>query len=91
MDAAGHDVGLRSTASAIYTTTAEQGGLRWGRWRLSSGVSAAGRGQITTEMAPLTDYYYAEDYHQQYLSDAKIRAGTATTGRTANDLPYRTR
>ncbi|MGA1032073.1 MAG: peptide-methionine (S)-S-oxide reductase, partial [Ilumatobacteraceae bacterium] len=28
---------------------------------------AAGYGPITTEIAPLGEYFYAEDYHQQYL------------------------
>ncbi len=27
----------------------------------------AGYGEITTEIAPLGDFYYAEDYHQRYL------------------------
>ena len=30
-------------------------------------LTAAGYGEITTEIAPLGDFYYAEDYHQQYL------------------------
>ncbi|MGA1139920.1 MAG: peptide-methionine (S)-S-oxide reductase, partial [Ilumatobacteraceae bacterium] len=30
-------------------------------------LSAAGYGPITTEIAPLREYFYAEDYHQQYL------------------------
>ncbi len=30
-------------------------------------LTKAGYGQITTEIAPLTDFYYAEPYHQQYL------------------------
>ena len=30
-------------------------------------VSARGLGEITTSILPLGDYYYAEDYHQQYL------------------------
>jgi peptide-methionine (S)-S-oxide reductase len=31
-------------------------------------VSAAGFGQITTELGPAPEYYFAEDYHQQYLA-----------------------
>jgi len=31
-------------------------------------LNDAGYGQITTEIAPLTQFYYAEDYHQQYLA-----------------------
>ena len=30
-------------------------------------LTAAGYGEITTEIAPLGDFFYAEDYHQQYL------------------------
>jgi peptide-methionine (S)-S-oxide reductase len=33
-----------------------------------SGLSAAGLGTITTGIAPLDTFYYAEDYHQQYLA-----------------------
>jgi peptide-methionine (S)-S-oxide reductase len=36
-------------------------------------LSAAGFGDITTEIAPAPDYYFAEDYHQQYL--AKVPNG----------------
>ncbi|AKE88011.1 MULTISPECIES: peptide-methionine (S)-S-oxide reductase MsrA [Rhodococcus] len=55
--------------SAIYTfdegqieiaeATAENFGAR---------LAAAGYGAVTTEIAPLTQFYYAEDYHQQYLA-----------------------
>lgn len=31
-------------------------------------LAEAGFGKITTEIAPLTQFYYAEDYHQQYLA-----------------------
>ncbi len=31
-------------------------------------LSAAGYGQITTELGPAPEYYFAEDYHQQYLA-----------------------
>jgi peptide-methionine (S)-S-oxide reductase len=30
-------------------------------------MTAKGYGRITTEITPLRAYYYAEDYHQQYL------------------------
>jgi peptide-methionine (S)-S-oxide reductase len=36
-------------------------------------LSRAGFGEITTEIAPVPDYWFAEDYHQQYL--AKNPAG----------------
>ena len=31
-------------------------------------LTAAGRGRITTEIAPGGEFYFAEDYHQQYLA-----------------------
>jgi peptide-methionine (S)-S-oxide reductase len=43
-------------------------------------LSAAGYGKITTEITPLSDFYYAEDYHQQYL--AKNPGGYCGVGGT---------
>jgi peptide-methionine (S)-S-oxide reductase len=43
-------------------------------------LSAAGYGAITTEIAPLSDFYYAEEYHQQYL--AKNPGGYCGVGGT---------
>jgi peptide-methionine (S)-S-oxide reductase len=43
-------------------------------------VRAAGYGPITTEIARLDRFYYAEDYHQQYLSDAKNPHGYCNHG-----------
>ncbi|MGH3379061.1 MAG: peptide-methionine (S)-S-oxide reductase MsrA [Actinoallomurus sp.] len=34
-------------------------------------LKSAGYGEITTEIVPAGEYYFAEDYHQQYLSDSK--------------------
>jgi len=64
----GNDQGTQYR-SAIYTydenqielaeSTAEAYGER---------LAAAGYGAVTTEIAPLTNFFYAEDYHQQYLA-----------------------
>jgi len=43
-------------------------------------LSAAGYGAITTEIAPLGELYYAEEYHQQYL--AKNAGGYCGVGGT---------
>jgi peptide-methionine (S)-S-oxide reductase len=43
-------------------------------------LSEAGYGAITTEIAPLGDFYYAEEYHQQYL--AKNSGGYCGVGGT---------
>ncbi|MGH3972166.1 MAG: peptide-methionine (S)-S-oxide reductase MsrA, partial [Pseudonocardiaceae bacterium] len=54
--------------SAVYTTDTEQAAeAETSRSTYQQALTAAERGQITTEIAPLSDFYYAEDYHQQYL------------------------
>jgi peptide-methionine (S)-S-oxide reductase len=65
----GNDIGTQYR-SAIYTTTEEQARVaEASRERYQQALRAAGRGgEITTEIAPASDFYYAEDYHQQYLS-----------------------
>ena len=58
--------------SAIYTTDGEQASeAEASRSTYQRALTAAGRGQVTTEIAPLRDFYYAEDYHQQYLERNK--------------------
>jgi peptide-methionine (S)-S-oxide reductase len=63
----GADVGTQYR-SAIYTTTDAQ--LRTAeasRDAYAAELKRAGYGDITTEIAPAWPFYYAEDYHQQYL------------------------
>ncbi|MDQ2882703.1 MAG: peptide-methionine (S)-S-oxide reductase MsrA [Actinomycetota bacterium] len=69
--------------SAIFTTDADQAAeAQSSRSTYQQALTTAGRGQITTEIAPLRDFYYAEDYHQQYLSDAKNPTGYCGIGGT---------
>jgi peptide-methionine (S)-S-oxide reductase len=79
--------------SAIYTTDADQAAdAQASRVRYQQALTAARRGHITTEIAPLRDFYYAEDYHQQYLSDAKNPNGYCGIGGTGIKLstPFET-
>ncbi len=63
----GNDVGTQYR-SAIYTTTDEQlDQAKRSRDLYQSVITERGFGEITTEIKPLDRYYYAEDYHQQYL------------------------
>jgi peptide-methionine (S)-S-oxide reductase len=83
----GNDVGTQYR-SAIYTTTPAQ--AETARATLEAFqpvVTKARRGQITTEVAPLGTYYYAEDYHQQYLSDAKNPGGYCNHGPNGMSCP----
>ena len=64
----GNDIGSQYR-TAIYTTTEEQAkGAVESRDLYQAKLSSAGYGEITTEIAPLDTFYYAEDYHQQYLA-----------------------
>jgi peptide-methionine (S)-S-oxide reductase len=76
----GNDVGTQYR-SAIYTTSDVQ--LKEAlasRDAFQPAVSAAGLGPITTEIKPAGPFYYAEDYHQQYLSDSKNPYGYCNHG-----------
>jgi peptide-methionine (S)-S-oxide reductase len=82
----GNDVGTQYR-SAIYWTSPEQAEVaQETAKRYAEVLSAKGYDAITTEIAPAAEagpFYYAEDYHQQYLSDAKNPNGYrchATTG-----------
>ena len=64
----GNDVGTQYR-SAIYTTTPEHlQAATASREVYQARLSAAGFGPITTEVASAPPFYYAEDYHQQYLA-----------------------
>jgi peptide-methionine (S)-S-oxide reductase len=64
----GNDVGTQYR-STIYTLDAEQKKLAEESKKIyQARLTAAGRGQITTEIADAPTFYYAEDYHQQYLA-----------------------
>ena len=63
----GNDIGTQYR-SAIYTTTDEQlDQAKRSQDVYQDVIAARGFGDITTEIEPLAEYYYAEDYHQQYL------------------------
>ena len=74
----GNDIGSQYR-SAIYTNSDEQlAAAEASRDRYQAKLDQAGYGTITTEVAPAGEFFYAEDYHQQYL--AANPAATATTG-----------
>jgi len=64
----GNDVGTQYR-SGIYVADAEQDALaRRSRNEYQSALEAAGLGSITTEIMEWPEFYFAEDYHQQYLA-----------------------
>ncbi len=81
----GNDVGTQYR-SAIYVSSPEQRRLAEASREAYQGVlSRAGYGPITTEIADAPEFYYAEDYHQQYL--AKNPGGYCGLGGTGVACP----
>jgi len=72
--------------SAVYTTDdAQRAAAEASRDRFATALEGAGYGEITTEIAPLGTFYYAEPYHQQYLS--KNPGGYCGLGGTGVSCP----
>ena len=64
----GNDVGSQYR-SAVYTfSDAQRAAVDASRAAYQKVLTEAGYGEITTEVAPAGEFYYAEDYHQQYLA-----------------------
>jgi peptide-methionine (S)-S-oxide reductase len=64
----GNDVGSQYR-SVVYTADDEQQAVaETTRATFQDALSKSRYGEITTEIAPLGDFYYAEPYHQQYLA-----------------------
>jgi peptide-methionine (S)-S-oxide reductase len=81
----GNDVGTQYR-SAIYTTTdAQRESAESSRRVFQRELSGGGYDEITTEIAPLDHFYYAEPYHQQYL--AKNPNGYCGLGGTGVSCP----
>jgi peptide-methionine (S)-S-oxide reductase len=81
----GNDVGTQYR-SGIYTYGDDQRqAAERSRDTYQQKLTAAGFGQITTEILPAPEFYYAEDYHQQYL--AKNPDGYCGLGGTGVSCP----
>ncbi len=81
----GNDVGTQYR-SVIYTTTPEQLRLaEESRASFNPVLAHAGLGPITTEIAPLPNFYLAEEYHQQYLD--KNPGGYCNHARNGQSCP----
>jgi len=81
----GNDAGTQYR-SAIYTTSPDQvGAVQTSQAAFQRVLDGSRFGQITTEVAPAGPFYYAEEYHQQYL--AKNPGGYCGLGGTGLSCP----
>ena len=81
----GNDLGTQYRSTIYTLDDKQQAEARRSLTAYQAQLTAAGFGAITTEVAPLDVFYYAEDYHQQYL--AKNPDGYCGIGGTGVSCP----
>ncbi len=81
----GNDIGTQYRSAAYWTSDAQRDALAQSAEMFQERLRVAGYGEITTEMGPAPEFYFAEDYHQQYL--AKNPGGYCGLGGTGVSCP----
>ena len=64
----GNDVGTQYRSGIYYFTEEQRGAAEAAKAQYEKALKARGLGPITTEILPAPEFYFAEDYHQQYLA-----------------------
>ena len=64
----GNDIGTQYRSGIYYFNDAQRDIAERSKEAFQQQLRRAGYGTITTEILPAPEFYYAEDYHQQYLS-----------------------
>jgi peptide-methionine (S)-S-oxide reductase len=81
----GNDVGTQYRSAIYLTDETQRPAAEASRERFAAALAPAGYGEITTEIEPLRQFWYAEPYHQQYL--AKNPGGYCGLGGTGVSCP----
>jgi peptide-methionine (S)-S-oxide reductase len=81
----GNDVGSQYRSAILWNSEAQRLAAEASRDAYQQVLTQAGHGEITTEIAKAGPFYYAEDYHQQYL--AKNPGGYCGLGGTGVSCP----
>jgi len=81
----GNDVGTQYRSGIYYFSDAQKLAAEASKTAYQAGLAAAGFGAITTEILPAPEFFFAEDYHQQYL--AKVPHGYCGLGGTGVTCP----
>src|SRR5688572_24164425 len=81
----GNDVGTQYRSGIYYYNDAQQAAAERSRDMFQTELAKARYGRITSEIQPAPEFYYAEDYHQQYL--AKNPGGYCGLGGTGVSCP----
>ncbi|GAA4149560.1 peptide-methionine (S)-S-oxide reductase MsrA [Actinomadura keratinilytica] len=83
----GNDVGTQYRSAVFYQDDAQRKAAEASRDAYQKVLAEAGYGRITTEITAAAPFYFAEAYHQQYLSDAKNPNGYCGLGGTGLSCP----
>jgi peptide-methionine (S)-S-oxide reductase len=67
----GNDRGTQYRSAIFYTSPEQKAAAQESRDMYQKRLAEAGYGEITTDIVAAPQFYFAEDYHQQYLSDSK--------------------
>jgi peptide-methionine (S)-S-oxide reductase len=81
----GNDVGTQYRSGIYVTSDAQRAAAESSRDQFAERLHAAGYGDVTTEIEDAPEFFYAEDYHQQYL--AKNPNGYCGIGGTGVSCP----
>jgi len=81
----GNDAGTQYRSAIYYFNDDQRRAAEASRDAFQKRLTAAGFGRITTEIAPAGEFYYAEEYHQQYL--ARNPGGYCGLGGTGVSCP----
>jgi peptide-methionine (S)-S-oxide reductase len=81
----GNDVGTQYRSAIYWTSEAQRDAALASREAFQANLNKAGYGGISTEIAQAGPFYYAEDYHQQYLE--KVPNGYCGLGGTGVSCP----
>ena len=84
----GNDVGTQYRSGIYWTTESQKAAAEASRQMFADRLENSGYGNITTEILPAPEFYFAEDYHQQYL--AKNPGGYCGLGGTGVTCPIGT-
>ena len=64
----GNDVGTQYRSGIYFTSREQEADANLIKESYNKVLSSEGLSEVTTEILPLKEYYFAEDYHQQYLA-----------------------
>jgi peptide-methionine (S)-S-oxide reductase len=81
----GNDLGTQYRSAIYVSDDAQRAAAEASRTMFGERLKEAGYGEITTEISPASEFFYAEDYHQQYLH--KVPNGYCGLGGTGVSCP----